>query len=169
MTISFRPATATDVPAVDRIFRDTFCETFAHLYRREDLDAFLSKFTTDAWLAEVADPAFAFRIAEAGGEPVGYVKLGPLTLPAEPKGKPFELKQFYLLKPWHGSGAAAQLMDWALEEARDRGAEELYLSVYTDNHRAKRFYERYGFVEYGPYAFMVGEQADEDVIMKLEL
>mgnify|MGYP006146997509 CR=1 FL=1 len=33
----------------------------------------------------------------------------------------------------------------ALDTARSRGAEELYLTVYTDNHRARRFYERYGF------------------------
>ena len=41
-------------------------------------------------------------------------------------------------------------MDWALDEARRRGAEELYLTVYTDNHRARRFYERYGFEAVGP-------------------
>ena len=36
-------------------------------------------------------------------------------------------------------------MDWALDEARRRGARQLYLSVFIDNHRARRFYERYGF------------------------
>ena len=59
-----------------------------------------------------------------------------------------------------------QLMDWAMEEARVRGAREMFLTVYTDNHRARRFYERYGFTEVGPYHFMVGEQADEDIIMR---
>ena len=60
-------------------------------------------------------------------------------------------------------------MDWAIEEAKARGGSELYLTVYTDNHRAKRLYERYGFVYVGPYHFMVGEQADEDIIMRLNL
>ena len=60
----------------------------------------------------------------------------------------------------------AQLMDWAIDEARRRGAEELYLTVYTDNHRARRFYERYGFEAVGRYDFMVGSHADEDVIMR---
>ena len=54
-------------------------------------------------------------------------------------------------------------------EARRRGAEELYLSVFTENHRAKAFYRRYGFAYVGPYKFMVGEQADEDEIWKLDL
>ena len=66
----------------------------------------------------------------------------------------------------HGAGIAARLMDWALDEARRRGAEELYLTVFVENHRARRFYERYDFVPVGRYDFMVGSQADEDVIMR---
>jgi len=57
-------------------------------------------------------------------------------------------------------------MDWALDEARRRGAKELYLTVYVDNHRARRLYERYGFAVVGRYDFMVGGHADEDLIMR---
>ena len=61
------------------------------------------------------------------------------------------------------------MMDWAIDEGRRRGAEEMYLTVFTDNERARALYRRYGFVEVGPYAFMVGNHADEDIIMRLEL
>ena len=60
-------------------------------------------------------------------------------------------------------------MDWVLAEARAARRDELYLSVFTDNHRAKRFYARYGFEAVGPYDFMVGSHADEDIIMRLKL
>jgi GNAT superfamily N-acetyltransferase len=119
--------------------------------------------------AELSDPAFAVRLGEAEGEPVAYVKLGPPSLPFEPQGEPIELRQLYVLKPWQGSGAAQHLMEWAMEESRRRGADELYLSVFTDNHRARRFYERYGFRFVQTYAFMVGGQADEDHILRLDL
>ena len=169
MTVTLRTATAADVEAIDRIFRTSFCDTFAHLYRPEDLDAFLGKFTREAWLGEINDPAYAVRIAEDDGQPAGYLKLGPLSLPVEPAGKAIELRQLYVLKEWHGTGIARDLTEWFLAEARERGAQEVYLTVYTDNHRARRFYERYGFEVIGPYAFMVGEQADEDLIMRLTL
>ena len=169
MTIAYRQGTVADAPAIDRVFRESFCDTFAHLYRPQDLEAFLSGFTLDAWRAELGDERFAFRVAEADGQVVGYVKLGPPALPVEAKGSSVELRQLYLLKQWHGQGAAKALMDWAIDEARTRGGTQLYLTVYTDNERARRLYERYGFAEVGPYHFMVGEQADEDIIMRLEL
>ena len=169
MTISYRSAGKDDAAAIDRIFRSSFCDTFAHLYRPQDLEAFLSGFTLDAWRAELGDERFAFRVAEADGQVVGYVKLGPPALPVEAKGSSVELRQLYLLKQWHGLGAAKALMDWAIDEAKSRGGTELYLTVYTENERARRLYERYGFVEVGPYHFMVGKQADEDIIMRLAL
>ena len=169
MSATFRDARATDLPAVDRIFRTSFCETFAHLYRAEDLDAFLAKFTAQAWREEFDDPAYAFSIAEVDGQAVGYVKLGPLTVPVESGGNALELRQLYVLKEQHGSGIGKKLMDWALVEARARGAAELYLTVYVDNHRARRVYERYGFEPVGRYDFMVGSHADEDIIMRKQL
>ena len=169
MTIVYRPGTLDDVEAIDRVFRSSFCDTFAHLYGAQDLAAFLAKFTPEAWAEEVGDERYAFRIAEADGVPVGYAKVGPSALPIEPAGPAIELRQIYVLTSHLGVGIGAELMDWAIAEARRRGAEELYLTVYTDNHRARRVYQRYGFKEVGLYAFMVGEQADEDIIMRLKL
>ena len=60
-------------------------------------------------------------------------------------------------------------MDWAIEEAKRRGAEQIYLSVFVDNHRARRFYDRYSFEAVGTYDFMVGTHADLDIIMRKQL
>jgi GNAT superfamily N-acetyltransferase len=167
--IAYRDGLPDDAAAIDALFRRSFAETFAHLYDPADLTAFFADFTLARWRRELADPDFAFRLAEEGGVPAGYAKVAPLSLPAEPSGPALELRQFYILKPWHGTGIARVLMDWVLAEARRRGAGELYLSVFTENHRAKAFYARYGFEEVGPYAFMVGNQADEDIVMRLKL
>ena len=161
-----RDATAADLHAVDSVFRQSFCDTFAHLYAPADLAAFLGQFTPEGWAGEFDDPGYHFRVAEIDGEIVGFVKLGPSALPIETTTSAIELRQLYVLKEQHGSGLAAALTDWAIAEARQQGAQELYLTVYTDNHRARRFYERYGFEEVGRYDFMVGNHADEDIIMR---
>jgi ribosomal protein S18 acetylase RimI-like enzyme len=167
--ITYRDAGPEDAETIGALFRESFVATFGHLYAPEDLATFLGGFTPEAWRSDLSDPAFAFRIAEDDGQAAGYVKLGPTTLPHVAPGPATELRQFYLLSRWQGRGIASELMEWTLGEARRRGAETLYLSVFIDNHRARRFYERYGFSYVGPYKFMVGNHADEDMVLRLSL
>jgi diamine N-acetyltransferase len=169
MKLAFRNAGPRDAAALERIFDSSFSDAFGHLYRAEDLQSFLSTFSLADWEAELRDKAMAFRLAEADGVPVGYAKLGPQKLPVEPAGPAMLLDQLYILKAHHGTGIARRLMDWVLDEARRRGVQELYLTVYIDNHRARRLYEHYGFEPVGRYDFMVGSHADEDIIMRKRL
>ena len=134
-----------------------------------DLAAFLERHTPDAWANDITDPDYAIRIAEADGAAIGYAKLGPPSLPFEPRGPSIELRQFYLLAAAHGTGVAQSMMAWVIETARARGAADMYLSVFIDNHRARRFYERHGFERIGEYGFMVGNHRDTDDVMRLSL
>jgi ribosomal protein S18 acetylase RimI-like enzyme len=167
--IAYRDATPADAPAIDALFRQSFIDTFAHLYDPKDLAAFFAKFTQAAWREELLSPDYAFRLAEDEGVLAGFAKISSVTLPVAPEATAAELRQLYVLGPWQGTGIARTLMEWALGEGRRRGAELLFLTVFTDNHRAKSFYARYGFEAVGRYDFMVGNQADEDIIMRRKL
>ena len=169
MKIRYRLADERDAAALAAMFADSFTETFGHLYRPEDLAAFLSQLDEAGFREELADLGLVFRLAEEDGRLVGFAKVGTITLPVAPDMPATELRQLYILKPWQGRGIAAMLMDWALAEARRQGARRIYLSVYVDNARARRLYERYGFTFVGPYAFKVGDHLDEDHIMSLDL
>lgn len=166
MTVTYRDATPADLTAVDALFRTSFDATFGHLYQPADYAAFLAKFTPEAWAAELAQPDLLIRLAEEGGVLIGFVKVSDLTLPAEPAGTAMELRQLYLNDGAKGRGVADALMAWAFEQAQQRGADEIFLSVWSENERAKAFYVRHGFVDVGPYQFMVGNQADEDRIFR---
>ena len=168
MTIVFRDGRPGDGAAVASLFRDSFVATFGHLYSAADLGSFLAGIHSHAFEDELADPRFQFRLAEEGGSLAGFAKLGPDDLPgAAPRS--IELYQLYVLEPWKGRGIAAALMDWAIAGARRQNAAQLRLTVYVDNHRARRFYERYGFEEVGKYVFKVGNHEDDDRIMRLSL
>ena len=169
MTVLHRDATPADAATLAQIGRATFAETFGHLYSPENLAAFLATHSEEAWRAELSDPRIRVRLAEEEDHAAAYAKIGPPSLPFETQAKAIELRQFYVLAAWHGRGVATELMDWVLDEARRGGSEELYLSVFVDNHRARRFYARYGFEQVGEYAFMVGTHADLDLVMRLDL
>ncbi|WP_380930991.1 GNAT family N-acetyltransferase [Sphingomonas arantia] len=165
MAMDYRLGGPADATAIAALFETSFVATFGHLYAAEDLAAFLGQFGPERWAAELADPALVFHIAEHDGRIVGYAKAGPLTLPVEVEGAALELRQLYLLADAQGSGAGQALLDRAMATAATRGAAAVVLSVYVDNHRARRFYERNGFVRVGRYTFMVGNHADEDDLM----
>jgi ribosomal protein S18 acetylase RimI-like enzyme len=169
VSLTYRDATAADAAALDRLFDEVFCGTFGHLYAPEDLESFLTSYGVSDWERDLADARFAVRVAESDVGIAGYLKLGPMKLPIETSGPALLIDQLYVRPEHHGAGVAAALMDSAFVEARRRGAEELYLTVFVDNHRARRFYERFGFETVGKYDFMVGSQADDDLIMRKTL
>ena len=169
MSVDFRTAGPNDAATLADLAVRSFTETFGHLYSPENLAAFLANHSEERWRSELGDKEFAIRLGETDGDAVAYAKLGPPTLPFEPQGRPIELRQFYVLRAWQGGGAAEELMQWVLDEAQRRGAEELYLSVFIDNQRARRFYERHDFEPVGRYAFMVGTHADDDIVMRRKL
>ena len=167
METHYRDATPADIPAIDALFRRSFTATFGHLYAARDLATFLARFTPQGWADEFT--RLRFRLAESEHGLLGYAKFGAVALPVSPAGMARELWQLYVAEEAKGSGIADALMRWAIEAARADRANELFLSVYTDNHRAKRFYARHGFADVGPYTFMVGNHADEDRIYRLIL
>lgn len=169
MSVTYRTATTANAEALAKLGAHTFTDTFGHLYDSADLALFLRNHTTESWAHELADPAYAVRVAELDGELVGYAKLGPPKLPFEPRGEAAELRQLYVLEAMKGQGVAHALMHWVIDRARNSRADYLYLSVFTDNHRARRFYEKLGFEAEGTYAFMVGTHSDEDIVMRLKL
>jgi ribosomal protein S18 acetylase RimI-like enzyme len=169
-TITYRDAVPADGPELTHMARRSFTDTFGTLYRQQDLAQFLDDaFGAKGLPADLTDPAYRVRVVTDDGTIVGYCKIGPVTFPGDWPDSAMELHQLYILGEYHGAGLAQALMDWALDGMRDRGAAEAILSVFVDNHRARRFYERYGFKEIGQYIFKVGDHEDDDRLMRLKL
>lgn len=167
--IVYRRGHPGDADALSAMAQQSFIEAFGPLYTPADLDAFLgSAMSPQAFATQLVDPDYRFRLATIEDQPIGYAKLGPQYFDGHPADAAC-LHQLYVLGAHHGDGAGRRLMDWALDTARNEGRSEMLLSVYVDNHRARAFYTRYGFAEVGRYIFMVGERADDDRILRLEL
>ncbi len=58
----------------------------------------------------------------------------------------YEIIAFYFLPEYWGRGYAKQAMDYVLENIRKSGYKKVSLWTFEDNLRARRFYEKSGFV-----------------------
>lgn len=169
MTIVYRDAEPADAKALAAFCARSFVDTFGHLYPPEDLSAYLTaKYTEAIQHGEIADPQIRYRLAFEADQLVGYCMMGALDMAVDAPGA-LELHRLYVDGHIKGAGVAAALMDDCLAWARGKGADALYLSVWENNHRAQRFYKRYGFEHVGEHKFMVGNTADRDFIWRLSL
>ncbi len=92
-------------------------------------------------------------VAEDDGEVVGFANVGAFRQPDEgsetPRVEadaPGELWAMYVTPERWGTGAGGALMAATIDELRAKRYDPAYLWVLTDNDRARRFYERQGWV-----------------------
>ncbi|MEG2941415.1 MAG: GNAT family N-acetyltransferase [Thermomonas sp.] len=168
MNTRIRRATPEDAAALAELGAATFIESFGQLYVPEDLQAFLDESHSIAAYAKVlANPDYALWIAEKNGCAIGYAQAGPCGLPhADAQAADGELKRLYLLKGEQNGGVGRALFDQALAWLEREGPRPLWISVWSENHGAQRFYGRYGFEFAGEYDFIVGEQRDREFMFR---
>lgn len=167
MALTVRRATSDDAAALSALSARCFTETFGHLYRPEDLSAFLRDAYAEAKQLELLSRGdSASWLLEDVGVPVGYVVAGPSGLPhADVKPGDGELKRLYLLKAYQCDGQGSRLMQSAMDWLLRDGPRTLWVGVWSENHGAQRFYERLGFRKVGDYLFPVGEARDLEFIL----
>ena len=56
-----------------------------------------------------------------------------------------EIWAIYLVEEYRGKGFGKELLDFQINELKGMGCKQIYLWVFEENHRARRFYEKHGF------------------------
>jgi ribosomal protein S18 acetylase RimI-like enzyme len=109
-------------------------------------------------------------IAETGGARSPGAGVGMATVKLEPdKGGRAHLLGMWVDPAYRGRGLATALLDDAVGWARDRGASEMVLWVADHNTRARRLYERAGFVATGDRQPLPSNPALPESMLRLDL
>jgi ribosomal protein S18 acetylase RimI-like enzyme len=163
---SIRRATAADTAALAAFGAKTFTDTFGAFHTPDDLALHLAEaFGIAQQTAELTDPAMVTLLAEHDGVLAGFTQVYAGEVPDCVTGpRPIEIKRFYIDSPFHGTGMAQQLIAAALEVARERVADTVWLGVWEHNARALAFYARQGFTRVGAHTFVVGTDPTTDLI-----
>lgn len=167
--VRIRRAELADVATLSVLGARTFTETFGHLYRPVDLQAFLDEGHSEASYVRVLnDPQYALWLAESeDGRAIGYAQAGPCGLP-HPDVRPDhgELKRLYVLAAEQKGGVGGRLCAEALRWLERDGPRTLWIGVWSENYGAQRFYARHGFTFVGEYEFEVGDHRDREFILR---
>lgn len=95
---------------------------------------------------------------------IGFCMSGPSGLPTSTEANG-ELKKLYIDTPYFGVGLSSTLFEMGIAWLRIHySGYKIYLSVYSDNFRAQKFYNRYGFDKVGEYEYIVGDVRDKEFI-----
>ncbi|MDX1909207.1 MAG: GNAT family N-acetyltransferase [Bacteroidia bacterium] len=165
------PCTPADIPALVAISRQSFYEAFAPTNHAHDLHLYMDQaYHPDRLRAELDTPGTSFYLLYAGEVLAGYLKLNTGTAQVEFQDQNgLEIERIYLLQSHTRQGLGAYMLRFALEQARSQGRDFVWLGVWEHNGPALAFYARHGFRQIGAHGFLLGTDAQTDLLMRLDL
>lgn len=141
--IALREATPDDARAIAEVH----VAGWRWAYRDLIPESFIEGLTVEArerhWRETLSTSAGRVIVAEVAGEIVGFVGFGAAE---DADGETGEVHAIYLLDRAAGTGVGRELFSRANEELRRSGFRRAVLWVLETNERARRFYERAGWI-----------------------
>jgi len=170
-SVNMRIATASDVPILASLGRETFSETFSSSNTEENMRLYIEKtFSEETIAVEWSNKSNVFFLAEIGNCPIGYAKLSKAHKPAQLVScNGIELERLYVKKDAIGKGVGQSLMQKCIEYARTHGHDVMWLGVWENNTRALTFYNNFGFERFSEHIFMLGNDQQTDFLLKKQL
>ena len=77
-----------------------------------------------------------------------------------------ELERIYIKKEYKGKGLGKKLINFALQLAQEMKKDYVWLGVWEKNVDAISFYTKMKFYEAGRHSFRMGDELQNDLIMK---
>lgn len=169
--ITVQKVTLNNIKQLQEIGRKTFYETFAGSNTEEDMQKYLDESFAETKLTEeLTDPNSEFYFAILDDNVIGYLKVNFGQSQTELKDdKALEIERIYVPKEFHGKKVGQILYDKAIEIAKQKNADYVWLGVWEENPRAISFYKKNGFVEFDKHIFKLGDDEQTDIMMKLKL
>lgn len=168
--IKIKQAKLENAALVANLSWQTFFDTYVSFNTKADMEMFLKEnFSKKTIEEELKDEKNIFLLASLKKEIVGYTKLSTKKNEGIPTDNCFEISRFYAVKNKIGQGIGKALMQSIIELAKKNKVEVLWLCVWSQNHHAIQFYRKFGFEKFGDFTFMLGNDAQDDWLMKLEV
>ena len=170
-SIYIKKVTLEHVDQLQKVSRQTFLEAFSAGNTGENMEKYLNeRFTTELLTAELNYPDSEFYFASIDHTVIGYLKVNAgKSQTVLQDGKGLEIERIYVLQEFLGKRVGQLLYEKAMQIAREKNADYIWLGVWEENARAIQFYKKNGFVEFDKHLFRLGDDEHTDIMMKIEL
>ena len=171
MTTILRKCKTEDFATLRELAIRTYYESFAHLNTEENMAAYLEEaFNADQLIKEFSDPHSSFYFLYIDDRLAGYLKLNEAPSQTDINDPDsLEIERIYVSSEFQGAGLGRYLIEQAIAIATERNKEYAWLGVWEMNEKAIRFYKKNGFYEIGTHTFVMGEDVQNDYVMRKDL
>ena len=138
--VIFRIATRADLPSIVRMLADDDLGS----QRERDADPLPESYYA-AFEQIDRDSNHELIVTELNGDVIGTLQLMFLPSISFQGGLRAQVESVRVDKACQGKGIGSDMMKWAIERARGRGAHVVQLTTHKSRADAHRFYERLGF------------------------
>lgn len=155
---------------LQRISRITFEESFAAFNKAEDMQLYFdSALSLDQLTLEMQSEHTEFYLAFMEEILIGYLKINSHSEASQADEKDgLEIERIYLKRSFQGKHLGKQMLNKAINRAKDLGFNQIWLGVWEHNHRAISFYHKNGFIPFGSQFFVLGTDKQTDILMRLK-
>jgi ribosomal protein S18 acetylase RimI-like enzyme len=169
--INIKKVELNEIDDLQKISRQTFAETFSSENSSDNMKIYLDQeLSSEKLMSELSNINTEFYFVKCANKVIGYLKLNFGRSQTEIQDeKAVEIERIYVLKEFHGKNIGQLLYDKAIQIARQKNADYVWLGVWEKNPRAIRFYQKNGFVAFDKHLFKLGDDEQTDIMMKLKL
>ncbi|WP_297337006.1 GNAT family N-acetyltransferase [Algoriphagus sp.] len=168
--ITIVPAEINDLPDVLSLARTAFIQAFTSGNKPENVQHYLNEaFTLTQLKKEFEIPSSHFFLAKGEDQLLGYLKVNETPSQTDIQDpESLEIARLYVLEDYLGRGVGPALLNFAMELARQKAKNYLWLGVWEKNARAIRFYEKNGLRIFGSHPFPFGDEVQTDYLMRID-
>lgn len=169
--IVIRKVTEDDLNTLINISKKTFDDTFRPDNKDEVIDHYLkTSFTKEKMMTQLNDPHSEFYFALIEDQVAGYLKINTNEAQTENiTDSSLEIERIYVDKTFQKQGIGKHLYEKAVSRAQNQNIKKIWLGVWEYNHNALDFYKKIGFKHIDSHVFQMGDEAQTDYIMMLDL
>ncbi len=169
--LSFQSIDLSGLVSLQELATQTFIETFSAVNTPENMRLYQEQnLSLDQLRKELETENTRFYFAQQEEKKVAYLKLNlKQAMPCSSTETGLEIERIYVLKDFQKLGYGLQLFNKALEVAKEDDAKLIWLGVWEKNTKAIDFYKARGMTIVGQHVFKLGDDPQNDYIMKLNL